>query len=119
MKSHRTRRFIRLGALFVADTLFFGLIDPTKAYALVIIVGFGLLVLTIYMIVDLLLALLERVVMFPVMTRHRLHTSITMLVALLIAMQSIGQLTTKDLFAIVPLTLVAAFYLSYQRKQTH
>jgi len=41
----------------------------------------------------------------------------TMLFALLIAMQSIGQLTVKDMFAIVPLVAVLAFYLSYQTKQ--
>jgi len=119
MKRYYTHKLVRILALLVIDGIFFGLIDPRKAYALTIIIGFGLLVLTIYTLVDLLLGLLERIVTFPAMTRHRLHTSITMLLGLLIAMQSIGQLTVKDLLAIIPLVLVAAFYLSYQRKQAN
>jgi hypothetical protein len=117
MKRYYSHKFARILALFIIDGLFFGLVDPRRTYALTIIVGFGLLVLTIYVLVDMLLGLLERIVTFPVMTRHRLHTGITMLLGLLIAMQSIGQLTVKDLLAIIPLVLVAAFYLSYQRKQ--
>lgn len=115
---HKYRKPIYVTLALVVDSVFYGLINPRTAYAVVIIVGFGLLVATLYLIIDLLLALAERAVPFSAMTRHRLHVSTTMLLALLIAMQSIGQLTLKDLAAIVPLVLVAAFYTSYQRKQT-
>jgi len=116
MKRH-TPKLLRLATLLVVDLLFFGLIDPRNAYALVVVGGFVLLVATLYVIIDLLLILLERVITLRPMTRHRLHTATTMLLALLLAMQSIGQLTVKDMAAIVPLVVVAAFYLSYQRKQ--
>ena len=106
-----------LAALLILDIVFFGSINPRNAYALVVVLGFVLVVLTLYVVVDLLFVLVDRVISLRPMTRHRLHTSITMLGALLLAMQSIGQLTIKDMSAIVPLVLVAAFYLSYQRKQ--
>ncbi len=117
MKSHRIRKFMQLSALFVLDVLFFGLIDPAKAYAVVVIVGFGLLVATVYVIVDFLLLLIEKLAVITPMARKRLLSGATMLFALLVAMQSIGQLTVKDMFAIVPLVVVVAFYLSYQSRQ--
>jgi len=117
MKRH-SRKLLRLAALVVVDMLFFGLINPQNTYALVVVLGFVLLVITLYVTIDLLLILVEKVITLRPMARHRLHTSLTMLLALLIAMQSIGQLTIRDMTAIVPLVLVAAFYISYQRKQS-
>ncbi|HET6924587.1 MAG TPA: hypothetical protein VFH39_02045 [Candidatus Saccharimonadales bacterium] len=116
MKRH-SRSLWQLAGLAVLDAAFFGFINPTNAYAVVVMIGFLLLVATLYVVVDLLLALAERIVTFRPTTRYRLRLSITAFLALLIAMQSIGQLTVKDMAAIIPLVLVAAFYASYQRKQ--
>lgn len=114
----RSKKLGYLAALVVLDGLFFSLIDPRRAPALVIIVGFALVVATWYVLIDLLLGLAERVVTFSPRARRRWQDSLTMLGGLLLAMQSIGQLTAKDLLAIVPLVAVLAFYLSYQRKET-
>lgn len=116
MRKH-FKDFGRVLALLVVDSIFFSAINPAKAYALVVIVGFGLLVLTIYAVIDLLLLLVVRIVPLSDLLRKRILTSGTMLLGLLIAMQSIGQLTVKDMFALVPLVLVLGFYLSYQTKQ--
>jgi len=75
-------------------------------------------VATIYATINLLLVLVERIVTLRPMTRHRILIATTMFLGLLLAMQSIGQLTVKDMTAIIPLVIVAAFYVSYQRKQT-
>jgi hypothetical protein len=115
------KRYKKLGylaVLLLVDGLFFSLVDPRKAHALVIIVGFGLVVVTLYVLLDLLLMIVERVITLSTRTRRHLQDSITMLGGLLLAMQSIGQLTVKDMLAIIPLVAVLAFYLSYQRKET-
>jgi hypothetical protein len=116
MRKHY-KKIGRLLAVLVIDGLFFSLINPQKTHSVIIIVGFGLLVLTVYLGIDLLLGLLQRVMSFSAATRRRLQDASTMLIALLLAMQSIGQLTIRDLLALIPLVLVLAFYLSYQRKE--
>jgi len=111
------RKIVRLIALLLADSLFFTLIDPTKAYAIVDIIGLLMLIVTIYVGIDLLLVLMERLINLSLRSRKRVLNASTSLLALLIAMQSIGQLTVRDMLAIVPLILVLAFYFSYQTKE--
>lgn len=113
----RYRKAGWLAGLLLVDGLFFSLVNPRQAHAFVIIIGFGLVVVTLYALFDLLLALAERIVTFSARTRRRLRDSLTMLLALLLAMRSIGQLTVKDILAIIPLVLLLAFYLSYQREE--
>ena len=111
-------KLLRIAALLLVDSIFFGAINPRDTLAIVIVVGFALLVVTIYTIVDLLLVVAERVVRFKERTRHRILLSVTAVTGMLIAMQSIGQLTPRDVLAIVPLVLVGAFYVSYQKRDT-
>lgn len=111
--SHRTQKLVRLLALFVADALFFSLVNPENVYAVVIIVGFVLLALTLYALIDFLLALAERVVPFSQHAKKRIALASTLVLTLLIAMQSIGQLTGKDVLAVIPLIVVLSFYFSY------
>jgi len=113
IKSHRKRKLIVLAGLFVADGFFFSLVNPNKVYAAVIILGFMLLALTIYALLDFLLALAERVVPFSLTTKKRIALATTLVLSLLIAMQSIGQLTVKDILAVIPLVIVLSFYFSY------
>ena len=111
------KKIARLLGVLVVDGLFFSLVNPLSAHALIIVLGFGLLVLTIYLSIDLLLGLAQRVVAFSAGLRRRLLDASTMLAGLLLAMQSIGQLALRDLLVIMPLVAVLAFYVSYQRKQ--
>lgn len=118
MKAHHKRKLIRTLALFIADALFFSFVNPANAYAIIIIIGFLLLIVTIYSIVDFLLALGERIIPFSLNTKKRIAVAVTLVSGLLIAMQSIGQLTYKDILAVIPLVLVLSFYFSYMlRKQ--
>lgn len=108
---------MQLTALFALDALFFSLVNPVQAYAIVIVVGYLLLVLTLYVLIDFLLAVSERIIPFSPHTKRRMALATTLVVALLIAMQSIGQLTVKDVLAVVPLIIVLSIYLSYMLKK--
>jgi hypothetical protein len=118
IKSHRTRKLIRLVILFIGDSLFFSLINPTNVYSVVLIIGFILLALTIYAMIDFLLQLADRIVPFRQYTKKRVALAVTLVLSLLIAMQSIGQLTSKDILATVPLVIVLSFYFSYMTRKT-
>ena len=113
MKKHRTRKFLRLLVLFAADIILFSFVNPTNAYALVIIVGFVLVSLTLYALIDFLLVVAERIAPFSLHTKRRIALASTIVLSLLLAMQSIGQLTVKDVLAVIPLLAVLAFYFSY------
>ncbi|HEX7368519.1 MAG TPA: hypothetical protein VF261_02585 [Candidatus Saccharimonadales bacterium] len=108
---------LRLLALVLADIFFFGYIDPVSAYAVVVILGFVLLVVNVYVLVSLVLSFLARLLPLGGGLRKRLKFAVTGFIGALVAMQSIGQLTLKDMFAIVPLLILLAFYLSYQHKE--
>jgi hypothetical protein len=113
LQSHRTRKLIRLIVLFIGDGVFFSLINPVSVYSFVLVVGFALLALTMYALIDFFLALVERVVPFSSHTKKRIALASTLVLSLLIAMQSIGQLTSKDVLATIPLVIVLSFYFSY------
>ena len=117
LKPHAKRKLIRLGALFVVDALFFSLVNPVQAHAVVTIVGFVLLVLTLYVLIDFLLAVSERIIPFSAHAKRRMALATTLVAALLIAMQSIGQLTVKDILAVIPLIVVLSIYFSYMLKK--
>ena len=117
LKPHAKRKPIQLMALFVVDALFFSLVNPVNAYAIVIVLGFVLLIITIYVLIDFLLALGERIIPFSAHTKRRMALATTLVLALLIAMQSIGQLTTKDILAVIPLAIILSIYFSYMLKK--
>ena len=116
LKPHAKRKLIELGALFVLDAVFFSMVNPVQAYAVVIIVGFLLLVVTLYVLIDFILAVSERIIPFTPHTKRRMALATTLVLSLLIAMQSIGQLTVKDVLAVIPLVIVLSVYFSYMLK---
>jgi hypothetical protein len=119
VKQHTKRKLFRLAALFIVDALFFSLVNPIQTHAVVIFIGFVLLVLTLYVLIDFLFALSERVIPFSHRTKRRMALATTLVLALLIAMQSIGQLTVKDVLAVIPLVVVLSIYFSYMLRKTN
>ena len=110
----RTLRFIL--PLLLADIVFFSLIDPANSTSFMIILGSLLTALTIYFI---LLALTRLLAVFFIMskrTQRRFAIFITLILMFLLLMQSIGQLSLRDILAIVPLMVILYIYLTYISK---
>jgi hypothetical protein len=81
-----------------------------------IILGSLLTALTIYFI---LLALTRLLAVFFIMskrTQRRFAIFITLILMFLLLMQSIGQLSLRDILAIVPLMVILYIYLTYISK---
>ena len=107
----RAIRFIL--PLIVADIVFFSLINPANSSSFMIILGCILTALSIYMIIFGLTRLLAIFITVSRRTQRRFAIFITLVLMFLLLMQSIGQLSLRDILAIVPLMVVLYIYLTY------
>jgi len=106
---------IYLAITFAADGLFFGLTNPSKVSTIWLMVGFVLAVASIYWLARGFVALLGLYSKALRKQHKRLVRAFTLSGAVLIALQSIGQLTFRDLVVLLPLVLIGYFYVSYMR----
>lgn len=106
--------FWRISGLLAADILLFGATDPRSALSFMLIVGFLLLSATIYYLLDGLLAFLRLYGLAPGNRKRVLRLS-TMVVCGVLALQSMGQLSPRDLLILAPLAFLAYFYLAHSK----
>lgn len=101
--------------LIIIDGLFFGLTNPNNIASVLLIVGFALVSLTLYW----LLYNLQKVASLyvPWVTSQKyLSLSAALVVALLLALQSVGQLTPRDALLVTIASTILYAYLSYSQK---
>jgi hypothetical protein len=113
---HLKQRRTVIGLVLLAlDGLFFSLTNPDKVPSVLLIVGFGLVALSIYYLFRLLLAV-AAVYGAPLQDggrRPALFLGISC--SLAVALQSLGELTLRDLVVLALLTAIAYIYTSYGR----
>lgn len=117
MNHQKIQISVRLGGLLVVDGLLFGLTDPVKLPSIVIVFAFGLLFATGYQVLRLLLTGLHGWLPLGEGRIKRIAAIVSGLMTILLVMQSIGQLTIRDMTALVPLLAVLYFYFSYNGKR--
>jgi hypothetical protein len=101
--------------LVVADGLFFTTTNPNKVASSVLIVGFALVALTIYGLLRLLLAV-ATFYGLPLKNRgRRIALLIGISTAIGVALQSLGELTLRDVVVLILLTGLIYVYTSYGR----
>jgi len=110
---HHYRRYL---LLIVVDGLFFGLISPSSS-TFVIIPAFLLVILSVYALCTLVVAYIGKMFAVKPTNQKRIVGMITASSALVVALQSIGQLTVRDVVTIVPLILVLYLYSSYTKSR--
>ena len=108
----RNKHFRQLICLLIADFLVFGLTDAQAVPSIMLMVGFLLLAATIYSLTNGILTF-SKLYGLSIKNKQRLSASITGLVAGLIALQSIGQLNSRDIFVLLPLVALAYLYGLY------
>lgn len=95
------------------DILFFGITNPYKISLGLLMIGIALVSLTVYLSLNIYTRLL-----FPnSKSRHALVVIFSIVISFLMAMQSIGQLTSRDALAVIPLGLVLYVYVYYFSKR--
>jgi len=113
----KKRAVLYVALLVVVDILFFTTTDPGKVAAPWLIVGYILAVATLYWIVRAIVAFLGLYSKALRRQKRRLATLLTLIGAILLAMDTVGQLSFRDLAVLVPLALIAYFYLSYGKSK--
>ena|ERR1700722_121916 len=113
----RNPSLYKLIVLFVLDGLLFGLTNPNKVNSLVLILGFLLLALTLYYLLLLLFGFMIRLG-FKIKNRRKLALFTVVVFWILMALQSIGQLSTRDVLVIIPLAILLYVYIAYIRPRT-
>ena len=102
-------------ATLAADAAFFGLTNPSRVATVWLMVGFILAVASIYWLSRGLVALLGLYSKAIRRQHTRLVRAFTISGGALVALQSVGQLTLRDLAVLLPLVIIGYFYLSYAR----
>ena len=97
--------------LFALDGLFFGLTSPAKVAAPTLFIGFLLVVATLYRLLQGLSKIAGWYGIRFGRHRQRFLRLLTGVFAGIIALQSIGELTTRDIIVILPLAVVSYLYL--------
>jgi hypothetical protein len=113
----RSRKRWPIAALAIADLAVFGVTSPHSAPSIVLFIGFLLLAVSFYV---LLLGALKLVAWYgvsPGRHRKRFIRLMTGVFSGLVALQSIGELSTRDVLVVLPLALLAYLYLSYGRRE--
>lgn len=113
----RNNRHIKIcAALIAADCLVFSLVNPRTASAMWLIAGFVLLGFTFFGLAGLLAGSLKG---YGEQTHRagkrflRYGAAITLA---LVGLQSVGQLTVKDVAALIPFVIIAYLYFGYGKK---
>jgi len=114
MKYFNHKQFWLVGLLVVADIIIFAGTDATKVTSFIVMVGYLLLVLTIFAAIFGILSL-SRLYGIPIKHKKRFAAYITGMIGLLVALQSIGELSSRDILVILPLVIIAYAYSSYSR----
>lgn len=101
--------------LLVVDFLFFSTTHPARVNAAFLIVGFGLLIASLYVVVDKLLSVFKLYGLQFGKHQKRVAVFTTVVVGGLVGLQSMGELGLRDAIVAIPLAFVLYLYLSYGR----
>jgi hypothetical protein len=104
-----------LVALLAVDGLFFGLTDPQNVPSWLLMAGFLLFVSTIYYFVKAVLVVLSWYGLPTLRHKRRLTLSLTIVIGIFLALQSLGELGSRDVIVMVPFTWLSYLYFAYNR----
>ncbi len=113
----KSKLYLELITVVALDAIFFGITDPNKVNSLWLIAGFVLLGLSLYVVIKIVLVFLVKLGL-KIKNRRKLAIFSAGLICFLLALQSIGQLSLKDVLIIVPITVLLYVYLAFIRPKT-
>lgn len=111
----RRSQFWHITGLLILDSLFFGLTDPAEVPSFALIVGFFLFAATLYQLIKGLFKLGSWYGLSFAAHQRRFAKILTGVIAGLVALQSIGQLSQRDILVLIPLAMLAYMYMTYGR----
>jgi hypothetical protein len=106
------RHFWQAIGIVVLDTAFFSQTSANKVAPFLLIVGFILLVFTCYELFYGVLSV-ARIYGLAIRYKQRLAVYLSVIVGLIMALQSIGELTPRDILVLLPLATLGYIYAIY------
>ena len=100
--------------LVSATGLLFSTTQVAKVSSFIVIIGFTLLTLTIYYLIRCLLSL-SKLYGLKIRRQRSLAMYLTLIVGILLALQSIGELGSRDVWVLLPLAILGYGYSSYAK----
>ncbi len=109
-----------IAGLALIDLCFFGLINPNVGNSLIIILGCVFAAATVYCLCLIMASVLGMLAGTSLTAQRRIAIFLATVAIFLLLMQSIGQLSIRDIIAIVPLAALLYLYSTYamSRKKT-
>jgi hypothetical protein len=106
------KHFWQAVGVLIADVIFFSSVNAGEVAPVVLIIGFVLLLLTCYSLLYALIGI-ARLYGFPVRYKQRLAIYLSGVVGLIMALQSIGELSPRDVLVLLPLATLGYVYGVY------
>ncbi len=102
-----------LAALLALDGLFFGFTEPRTVAAPMLMVGFGLIVANLYFMIRGAIRLARWYGVSFGSHARRVAMVATGVIGSVVALQSVGQLSPRDVIVLLPFAVIAYLYTSY------
>ncbi len=104
------RKYALVIVLLVFDLGYFSSVDPAAANSFMIMIGCVLVIVSVYLLWFMFGGFLDAWTVLPSKHRRKFVLAGTLLTVFMLLMQSIGQLSARDIAAAVPLTLILYLY---------
>jgi hypothetical protein len=112
------KRIVSLGVICLLDSLLFMMSNPRNAPPLILMTGFCLGVATLYYAARLVLALAQFYGVPLGSHNAKVAVAITALSGSLMALQTMGQLTVRDIVILLPFLALTYGYFAFARQRT-
>lgn len=113
---HQLRKHIKrwpIALVLGLDAAFFGFTDPSRVAAAMVMVGFGLLVANLYLVMRALLSVASWYGVSFGSHGRRVAAVATGVISGTVALQSVGQLSVRDIIVVLPFAVIMYLYTSY------
>ena len=108
----RSVRYWQVFTVLIGDIILYTRSNAATVAPIVLIGGFILLVLTTYVLVYGLCSI-ARLYGLPIRHKQRVATFLSIITGLIVALQSIGELSSRDIFVLIPLVVIGYAYATY------
>ncbi len=115
---HILSRIRMVTLLIVINLLFFGFVSPSSASSFVIVIGCSLLAVDVYAFWKIAYRSLTVFTNTTNDQQKKIALFLTIATMFLVLMQSIGQLSARDVWAIVPLAVLLYAYIAYPARSS-
>lgn len=110
-----TKHLVLVLGLLILNIVGFTLINPLNSPSIMLFLGFGLLAADFFLMFYVLTRITQKIFGRPRHSARRVASILTGVVIVLLALQSIGQLSVRDTIAVSLVCCLVYFYLSYYR----